>query len=197
MIRHLSLLLLPFLLFSCENDSLQNRENPTRDLPPIRPLPNPDKNELQLEAQVAGRYVASIHIDADDWSAIGSGQEVPLTFRATGMSQVKQFRLKLQVEPIEALDLSASRFTSIDPFFVPGIDIPAANQLETGAAIFGPELVEGDGLLGTLTLRTSPAFAAGTQVRIQVILFSIGPSSTERDEYSTDELQLGIVVNGP
>jgi hypothetical protein len=196
MTRYLFLLLLPLLLFGCGNDSLQDRENPALSVP-IRPLPNPDKTELQLEAQVAGRYITSIHIDADDWSAVGPGQEVSLTFRATGMSQVKQFRLKLQIDPVDAIDLPASRFTSVDPFFVPGVDIPVANQLETGAAIFGDQQVEGDGLLGTLSLRTNPTFAADSQVRLQVVLFSIGPSSTERDEYSTEGLQLGVVVNGP
>lgn len=181
------------VLLQCESDPSKDSENPGLFVP-IRPLPS-EASRLNLEAKLNGRYVQGISIDKGNWRATGPGQDLALTFRATGMRNVRQFRLKVQADPADAFDLTASRFTSVEPFFAPGIDLPAPGQVETGAAIFGNQQVEGDGALGTLTLRTSPAFTAATRVRLQVILFSIGPNSTSRDEYSAEEMNLGVVIN--
>ena len=57
-----------------------------------------------------------------------------------------------------------------------------------------PKSKEGDDILGTLTLRTSDDFDAGMQV--QVAFFSLGPSFSDRDDYTVADLNMGVVING-
>jgi hypothetical protein len=183
-------------LSQCERDPSKDSDKP--DLPlPIHPRSDSQGQGLKLEARLDGRYVRGVSIDRSEWSASGPGQEIALTFRATGMKSVKQFRIKVQTDPADAFDLAASRFASVQPFFAPGIDTPAPGQVETGAAVLSEAQVNGDSLLGTLTLKTGSAFAASTRARVRVVLFSIGPNSTTRDEYGAEQLGMGIQVNQP
>lgn len=192
------LLLAALVLSGCESDpSKDSGTNGTR-VPTLPTTSTSSGSGLSHETVLNGQYARAVRIEPATWAADGPGQEVSLTFSATGMRSVKQFRLRIQTEPAEAFALASSRFTSRDPFFVPGIDLPgAAGLVETGAAILGTQRVEGDGLLGTLTLITGPSFAATTKASLRVVLFSIGPTSANRDEYAADDLNLGVQVNGP
>ncbi|MFA6109501.1 MAG: hypothetical protein WDA75_12105 [Candidatus Latescibacterota bacterium] len=191
-------LLVALVCSGCESDpSKDSGTNGTR-VPTLPTTSTSAGSGLNHETVLNGQYARAVRIEPATWAADGPGQEISLTFSATGMRNVKQFRLRIQAEPAEAFVLASSRFTSRDPFFVPGIDLPGATGLvETGAAILGTQRVEGDGLLGTLTLITGPSFTAATRVSLRVVLFSIGSTSTNRDEYAADDLNLGVQVNGP
>ena len=56
--------------------------------------------------------------------------------------------------------------------------------------------MEGDDALGTLKLVTGDRFSAGDRVQIRVAFFSMGPSFSNRDDYTAEDLNMGVVVNG-
>lgn len=192
------LLLAALVLSGCESDPSKDSGTNGASVPTLPSHPSSSSSDLGLEATLNGQYARTVRIESATWAANGPGQEISLTFKALGMKGVRQFKLCVQADPTEAFDLASTRFVSRDPFFVPGIDLPgAAGQVETGAAILGTQRVEGDGLLGTLTLITGPSFAATTKASLRVVLFSIGPTSSSRDEYAAEDLNLGVMVNGP
>lgn len=180
-IRHCALLLLAALLASCGTDSTQS---PNAD-PPV------------LLALLDGRYAQSIRIEEGQFTATGPGQEVVLTFAAQGMVNVKQFELRLELEPANALAFEGSSFTAIDPFLTPpfSIELTEEGLWRIGGASI-TETKKGDDILGTLTLRTGDGFTTGMQVQVRVAFFSLGPSFSDRDSYTAADLNMGVVING-
>jgi len=169
------------------------------------PLPGgaPVDPGLGLEATgLGGQYVQGLSITGGSWTGIGGGDTVVLTFRAEGMAEVRQFELDLEIEPISAFAISESAFEPAEPFVTlfSGIQPVAGrnNQLKSGAAyLTDSDFVRGDVELGTLRLATSADFSPGTEVTIRVVLFSAGPNSGTRDNFSAGDLNMGLVVNGP
>ena len=180
-IRHCALLLLAALFAFCGTDSTQS---PSAD-PPV------------LSAQLDGRYAQSIRIEDGPFAATGPGQEIVLTFAAQGMANVKQFELRLEIEPANALSFEGSSFAATEPFLTPPLSIELTEEglWRTGGASI-TQIKEGDDILGTLTLRTSDDFDAGMQVQVQVAFFSLGPSFSDRDDYTVADLNMGVVING-
>ena len=179
-IRHCTLLLLTALLASCDADSTQN---PSVDPP-------------TLSAQLDGRYAQSIRIEEDRFTATGPSQEVVLTFAAQGMIDVKQFELRLEIDPANALAFEGSSFAATEPFINPlGIVLTEEGLWHTGGASI-TQTKKGDDILGTLTLRTGDGFDAGMQVQVRVAFFSLGPSSSDRDDFTAADLNMGVVING-
>ena len=180
-IRHCALLLLAALCASCGTDSTQS---PNAD-PPV------------LSARLDGRYAQSIRIEEGQFTATGPGQEIVLIFAAQGMANVKQFELRLAIEPTSALVFESSSFSATDPFLTPpfSIELTEEGLWRTGGASI-TETKKGDDILGTLTLRTGDGFDAGMQVQVRVAFFSLGPSSSDRDDYTAADLNMGVVING-
>jgi hypothetical protein len=183
---------------SCEGDPSSDHNTPGGLVPELPSHPG-STGGTGLEATVNGQYVRVVNIEKGTWTATGPGQEVKVTFNAQGMRNVRQVFLRFQCEPAAAFALDASRFASRDPLYCPGVDASAGGGLlETGAAVLGTApSVEGDGLLGTLTLVTGPSFTATTKATVRVLVLSIGPNRTTRDDYAADDLNLGITLNGP
>ena len=180
-IRYCALLLLAALLASCGTDSTQS---PNAD-PPV------------LLARLDGRYAQSIRIEEGQFTATGPGQEIVLTFAAQGMIDVKQFELRLEIEPANALAFEGSSFTATDPFLTPpfSIELTEEGLWRTGGASI-TETKKGDDILGTFTLQTSDGFDAGMQVQVRVAFFSLGPSFSDRDSYTAADLNMGVMING-
>ena len=179
-IRHCTLLLLAALFASCGTDSTQS----------------PNANPPVLSAQLDGRYAQSIRIEEGQFTATGPGQEIVLTFAAQGMVDVKQFELRLEIEPANALAFEGSSFAATEPFINPlGIVLTEEGLWHTGGASI-TETKKGDDILGTLTLRTGDGFDASVQVQVRVTFFSLGPSSSDRDDYTAVDLNIGVVING-
>ena len=179
-IRHCTLPLLAALLASCGTDSTQS----------------PSAEPPALAAQLDGRYAQSIRIEESQFTATGPGQEIVLTFAAQGMIDVKQFELRLAIEPAHALAFEGSSFATTEPFINPlGIVLTEEGLWHTGGASI-TQTKKGDDILGTLTLRTSDDFDAGVPVQVRVTFFSLGPNSSDRDDYTAADLNMGVVING-
>lgn len=183
-------------LLHCGNDPVQNGSS-------IPPLPTPGDTggssssiPLNADAQLGGRYAQLVRIDGDAFSASEPGQDVEITFAATGLSNVKQFEIRLRIDPDAAFDLASSSFAPMQPFISPPTSVERTEdgQWRTGGASV-TRVVEGDATLGTLKLKTASGFDANTQVRVQVEFFSIGPSFSDRDDYNANDLKLGVIVN--
>lgn len=153
--------------------------------------------ELRQIATLPGGYAGQIRIVGDGWPADNSAQELTLTFQMEGLAGVRQFELRVQPEPASAFDASGAVFTPTQPFVTPfasGIQMEGTVMRMGGASL--SSVVEGTAALGTLTIRTSSSFNTFTDARLVVSLLSIGPSSSQRDEYESETLQLGIDVGG-
>ena len=130
-------------------------------------------------------------------SDVGPGATIEVKISASGMVGVKQFDITLEVSPVDAFDLTKTTFAP-DPAFAisPGVEYPAEGQVKSGAASF-TTAVDGEGTLGTFTLTTADGFTTETEATITVIKVSLGPTSTDRDVFETDDLGLSITVNPP
>jgi len=133
-------------------------------------------------------------------TGVGPGATVPLTFAAAGMVGVKQFDITVEVSPASAFVLTrdGAGFTPGGPFasaISPGVEVPVEGQFKSGAAILIGAVVSGDGELGTMTLTTAPGFTTSTQATITVVRFSLGPSSSVRDVFLTEQLAMSVNLN--
>lgn len=133
-------------------------------------------------------------------SGVGAGAPVTISFSAAGMVNVKQFDITLEVSPVSAFDLSTGSFAQNATLFAisPGVEYPAGatgNQIKSGAASFGAA-ANGTGDLGTFTLTTAAGFTSNTTATIRVVRFSLGPTSTNRDVF-TSTLTQSVTVNPP
>ena len=156
-----------------------------------------DSMGLGLEAQLGGRYVAAILIEEGAWAATGPQQDVLLTFHVKDASEIKQFEGIAELHPAESFDQEASLFVPNSAFVTlpgNGVELLDNNQVKFGGASLA-SAIEGDFTLGTLTLKTAAGFSTLTQARVQIVFFSVGPSSTERDNFEADDLNMGVVIN--
>ena len=186
-----------FAVAACGTDTPKEAGVPGGGGLPALPGP-PGSDALGLEAQLDGRYIKSIRIEEGEFTANGPGQEIPLTFAAQGMSNVKQFEFRLEIDPVDALSFESSSFEPVQPFIAPpgfSIEVMEGGQWRTGAASVS-EAKEGNDTLGILKLVTGDRFSAGDKVQIRVAFFSMGPSFSDRDDYSAEDLNMGVVVNG-
>ena len=162
-------------------------------------LPGPSNaTSLGLEARLDGRYAQSIRIKESAFAATQPGDKIDLTFAASGMTNVKQFEVRVEIDPAGALTFEESSFAPTEPFVaLPGhsIELMDGGQWRTGGASFG-ETKEGDDALGTLSLIASDQFIAGTRVEVRIAFFSLGPSFSDRDDYGATDLNMGLVING-
>ena len=186
-----------FAVAACGTDTPKEAGVPGGGGLPALPGP-PGSDALGLEAQLDGRYIKSIRIEEGEFTANGPGQEIPLTFAAQGMSNVKQFEFRLEIDPVDALSFEGSSFEPVQPFIAPpgfSIEVMEGGQWRTGAASVS-QAKEGNDTLGVLKLVTGDRFSAGDKVQIRVAFFSMGPSFSDRDDYSAEDLNMGVVVNG-
>ncbi len=164
-------------------------------------VPNPtggpgSVTELRQAATLSGGFAGRILIAGQGWPVSTSAQDLSLTFQMEGLAGVRQFELRVQPEPANAFDMDTAIFAAAQPFVTPfasGIQIEG-NVMRMGGASLGAG-VDGTAALGTLTIRTSSSFNSFTDARLVVTLLSIGPSSSQRDEYQSETLRLGIDVS--
>lgn len=150
-----------------------------------------------LEAPLSGQFASQINVTGGPWLATEPGQMLAMTFVADGLAGVKQFDLVVRIEPPAAFDISSTRFVTETPFLNPvpgGAEVLSEVEVKMGAAILGTA-VDGQKVLGTLTMQTSAQYSLTEPARLVIQSFSIGPTSFERDNYDEGELKLGIVVS--
>ncbi len=187
----LGVLALCLQLHACSDD------NPQSGGTPIPSQPG-SQSTLQQQISLSGGYADRIDIVGGPGQASGPQEEVSLTFVASGLNEVKQFQIDVKFEPVGAFDVEGTVFVAEDPFIDPfpnGVVLVAQDQVQMGAAILGNSVISGDKTLGTLKIRTSSTFGRLVQAQIRVERFSVGPSSADRDEYTGETLNLGVIVN--
>jgi hypothetical protein len=167
------------------------------------PLPAAGKaaaaSELRQSVVLDGAYAGEVLIEGNNWEAASGGQEVALLFSGRKLNDIRQVELILELIPASAFDLESAAFAPEDPFvtFGKGVEPLDNGRLRLAGAIFSEtsETIEGDHQFGTFTVRTSDGFNSQTETRIEVNFLSLGPSSTDREEYQHEDLGLGVVVS--
>ena len=151
---------------------------------------------LRQSVELSGSYAGEILIEGDDWKATSGGREVELLFSGRELMNIRQVELILEPVPPSAFDLDSAVFAPQDPFitFGNGVEPLDGGRLRIGGASVS-ETIEGYQQFGTFTVRTSQDFNSGTKARIEVSFLSLGPSSSDREEYHKEELRFGVVVN--
>ena len=151
---------------------------------------------LRLSVELGGSYAGEFLIEGDEWKATSGGREVALLFSGRELKNVRQVELILEPVPVSAFDLDSAAFAPEDPFitFGNGVEPLDGGRVRIGGASVSKTIV-GYQQFGTFTVRTSEGFNSGTKARIEVSFLSLGPSSSDREEYHREELRLGVVVN--
>jgi large repetitive protein len=162
------------------------------------PVPPPGDTEIVITGDtvpLSGLHISGLSISPASLTGVRPGDEVELTVSGVGLSEVKQFAITLEVSPEDAFDLPATTFSPNEIFTIaPGVDFLSLGRVQSGAAsLAGP--IEGDAELGTFKLHMSSNFNSSTSAIIKVAAISIGPTSTDRDNFSEDELGLGLLIN--
>lgn len=127
---------------------------------------------------------------------IGAGGTVSLNVSASGMVGVSQYDMTIEVSPADAFDLGATAFTAATDFVAPGKEV-GEGTVKVGAAILGDGSLDGDGSLGDMVLTASDSFSESIEATITVTMVSLGPTSTDRDEFDADAVGITIIVNPP
>lgn len=151
---------------------------------------------LRQTATLSGGFANRIRLGGEGWPVSSAAQELTVTFQLDGMAGVRQFEMRVTPEPANAFDMDTAVFAAAQPFVTPfasGIQIENGAMRMGGASLGGG--VDGTATLGTLTIRTSSSFNTFTDARLVVTTLSVGPSSSQRDGYDSDVLQLGIDVS--
>ena len=152
--------------------------------------------ELQQQAVLDGAYAEEVRIEGKSWKANTSRQEIALLLGGRGLKNIRQVEFVLEPHPASAFDLTSASFVPQDPFLTFGVGVEHLedDRLRIGAASVSTS-VDGDQTFGTFTLRTSDTFTSLTSALLEVSFLSLGPSSSDRDEYMRGDLRLGVVVN--
>ena len=127
-------------------------------------------------------------------SGVGPGESVTLDIAGSGFVGIKNLDVFVTVSDPDAFDLGSSTLTAFAGWFaLPGQVVSGTtDQVRVGAALLGAGGVDGDGSF-QVNLTTSAGFTTATEATITVNLISVGPSSTDRDQF--DAAALGLVVN--
>ena len=119
---------------------------------------------------------------------VGPGQEIAVHLEADNLVGVKEYDILVELDPSDAFELIA---------WDPGTWTPTGVKVVDGAVEFGAATTEyftgNDLTLGTLTLTTAADFTTDTEALIDVTRISLGPSSTDRDVFDTDDLSALVI----
>jgi hypothetical protein len=184
--RYLVLLPVVLLLACSSND-------PEVQLPPTRISEDPQLLDM---VDLDGRYIDSMLIAPEGLEDLSPGEEVTITFEATGLAQVRQFEIVVELSPLSAFAVDRSIFRPQRPFISPfasGIEFNEDGTLRLGGASLA-SAGEGDQSLGTLTLTTTSQLANLSDVTVEVTLISLGPTFSDRDRFEGEDMHLGIAV---
>jgi hypothetical protein len=131
-------------------------------------------------------------------SGVGPGETVTLDIAGSGFVGIKNLDVYITVSDPAAFDLTSVTVAPFTGWF------PLAGQLvsgttdrvRVGAALLGAGGVDGDGAF-SVNINTAAGFSADTEATITVDLISVGPSSSDRDEFATDALGIAVQLNPP
>lgn len=172
-----------------EEDSSGNPSSPGEVVAPV------EEQGLRMTADLSGPFAERFRIVGEGLDASGPGQVVSLTFEVHGADRLRQFDMRLRVEPASAFDLENVAGSVETPFVTPvpnGVQVEGEELRFLGASL--TDSVTGTHPLGTLRLRTASGYDPSVEVRLVLTSLSLGPNSQERDEYDA-ELGVGVSLN--
>lgn len=119
----------------------------------------------------------------EEIASVGPGETVTVQIGASDLVGVKQIDIFLDVSPASAFDLAATAY-----------------EVPTSWLANGPPVVETDAVGTTAnyfsaTLTAATGFSDETNATITVEKISVGPSSSERDEFDEGDLGMSITLN--
>ncbi len=188
MLLRIALASLAGLSACAESDSVVNPPGTDGVVAPV------DEGGLRQLADLSGSFAERFRIVGDGLDITGAGQEISLIFEVDGADQLRQFDIKLEAEPAAAFDLENAEATLETPFVTPapnGLVVSGAEVRVLGASL--TTSVSGSQILATMRVRTASGYDASSEVRLVLTSLSLGPSSSERDEYDSD-LGVGITL---
>jgi hypothetical protein len=130
-------------------------------------------------------------------SGVVDGSTVEVAIAADGLVGIKQLDVTIEVSPADAFDLTGVTMT-LGTEMAPGVWFPLAgqlvdgttNQVRVGAASFGASVT------GATSFTVNvPASGTPVDASVSVALISVGPSSSDRDEFA--DTGIAVSVNPP
>lgn len=190
-----------------EEDSISNPSSPGEVVAPVEEGSGGDPSSpgeavapveedgLRMTADLSGSFAERFRIVGEGIDVSGPGQVISLTFEVDGADRLRQFDMRLKVEPASAFDLENAAGSVETPFVTPvpnGVKVEGAELRFLGASL--TDSVTGTHALGTLRLRTASEYDPSAEVRLVLTSLSLGPNTQERDEYDSD-LGVGVSLN--
>ena len=136
-------------------------------------------------------------------SGVGPDQTVSLGVSMEGLVGVKQLELVVEVSDAAHFKPASVRmevggaFGDVQTLASPAqVEEGTDNQLRLALAVVPPGEVAGSGTV-TLSVKTADSFTAETEASVSVVLVSIGPDLTDRDEFDAEALGLSVAINPP
>lgn len=131
-------------------------------------------------------------------SGVGPGETVTLDIAGSGFVGIKNLDVFITVSDGANFDLTATTMTAFAGWFpLAGQPVSGTtDQVRVGAALLGAGGVDGDGNF-SVNMQTSDSFTTDTEATITVSLISVGPSSSDRDEFDAAALGLAVGLNPP
>ena len=122
---------------------------------------------------------------AGEIAGIGPGETITVELAASGVAGAREIDVSLAVSPASAFDLAATAY-----------EVPTGWIAPYPSSATGTDTVRvEDTDIFRATLTTSVHFTAGAEATVSVDRISIGPSSSERDEFDGNGLGMTITLN--
>ena len=135
-------------------------------------------------------------------AGVGPGQEVGLGVQASGLVGVKNLEVVLEVSNPVHFDVSSAKMTfgegfeDVEILQAPKLLERDGRRVRFGVAVIPPGQIDGRATFA-FTLKTSDTFTADTHATLSLVLVSVGPSLSERDEFRRGAtLDVSLHVNG-
>lgn len=131
-------------------------------------------------------------------SGVGPGETVTLDIAGSGFVGIKNLDVYITVSDPAAFDLGSVTMAPFAGWFPLAGQLVSGttNRVRVGAALLGAGGVDGDGSF-SVSITTAAGLTTDTEATITVDLISVGPSSSDRDEFNEATLGLAVQLNPP
>jgi len=140
--------------------------------------------------------------DVSKTAGVGAGETINIEIGAVGLVSVKRLRVLVSVNNADDFTLAATSMTETGAMTaLPGlVDSDDPSIVDVGAAeldILGTSPGTNGDLTFSLNLTTSATFTADTEATITIEQISIGPTTSDLDVFTADDLGLTVTLNPP
>ena len=150
---------------------------------------------------------AVVSLSTQEVTGVGAGAQFTITVSATGMVDVRDVAVTVQLSPVAAFNSTvgetgiiftpSANFAALAALNPDGITVdPNDASLFTGGGSDFAETTTGDAEIGTFTLTMADDYD-GSEATVTVTFVRLGKSSQDFDDFLTDDLGLSVSVNPP